>query len=47
MRTCSICKIEKNNAEFKVKTNGCLASFCKECSAVYQKQYQQKNKEIL
>lgn len=47
MRTCSICKIEKNKAEFRVKTNGCLSSFCRECSAAYQKQYQEKNKERL
>ena len=45
MRTCSICKIEKNKAEFRVKTNGCLSSFCRECSAAYQKQYQEKIKK--
>jgi len=45
MRTCSICKIEKNSADFKLKSNGCLSSFCKTCSASYQKEYQEKNKE--
>jgi len=45
MRTCSICKIEKNSADFKLKSNGYLSSFCKTCSASYQKEYQEKNKE--
>lgn len=45
MRTCSICKIEKNSADFKLKSNGCLSSFCRTCSASYQKKYQEKNKE--
>ena len=45
MRTCSICKTEKNSADFKLKTNGCLSSFCRTCSALYQKEYQEKNKE--
>ena len=42
MRTCSICKTEKNSADFKLKTNGCLSSFCVTCSALYQKEYQEK-----
>lgn len=45
MRICSICKVEKNSADFKLKSNGCLSSFCVICSAVYQKEYQRKNKE--
>lgn len=45
MRTCSICKTEKNNVDFKLKSNGCLSSFCVNCSAIYQKEYQKRNKE--
>ena len=47
MRTCSICKIKKNSADFSLKNNGCLSSFCKSCSREYQKNYREKNKDIL
>ncbi len=53
MKECLICKIEKDESEFgktfrnKLKTKFNLRSYCKICDRIKNKEYCEKNKEIL
>lgn len=39
MKTCPICLIEKETAEFYHSNNGRLSGYCKPCSSAYNKKY--------
>ena len=47
MKTCTKCKIEKDESNFQKRENGKngLASWCKTCTKIYDDEYHNKNKE--
>jgi len=41
-RQCTRCRITKPTSEFGRRTHGGLRSWCKACTALYQRQYHKK-----
>ena len=44
MKTCSICKIEKELSEFAIRKEGTHRNDCKKCRILYSREYRKGNR---